>query len=85
VIPLLVTVQRRDDGRWWRLYVPVVPLAVVLLPLLLLVVLAGVVACVVYRVNVVGALRGTGRVLWALPGSRFDIEYGCSAVQVHIS
>ena len=85
MIPLLVTVRRRDDGRWWRLYVPVLPLVVLLSPLLVLVLLGGVVACLIYRVSVVGALRGTGRVLWALPGSRFDIEYGCSAVQVHIS
>jgi hypothetical protein len=85
VIPLLVTVCRRGDGLWWHMYVPTVPVVLLLSPLLLLVVLGGVIACLIFHVSVIGALRGTGRVLWALPGSRFDIEYGGSAVRIHIS
>lgn len=85
MIPLLVTVRRRGDGRWWQLYVPVVPVVLLLSPLLLLAVIGGLIACWIFHVSVIGALRGTGRVLWALPGSQFDLEYGGSAVQVHIS
>jgi hypothetical protein len=85
MIPQLVTVRhRRPDGRWRRLYVPVLPVLLVLSPLLLLAVLAGLVACVVYRITPVGALRGTGQLLCALPGTRFEIEDGRTAVLVSV-
>ncbi|WP_347651909.1 hypothetical protein [Plantactinospora sp. B5E13] len=85
MMPQLVTYrQRRRNGRWLRLYVPVLPVALVLSPLLLLVVLAGLVACLVFRVSPVGALRGTGRLLCALPGTRFEMEYGRTAVLVSV-
>ncbi|MGP3939307.1 hypothetical protein [Streptomyces sp. 6N106] len=83
MIPQLVTVRyRRPDGRRLRLYVPVLPVLVVLSPLLLLAVLGGLVACLVFRVSLMGALRGTGRLLWALPGARFEIAQGRTAVLV---
>jgi hypothetical protein len=85
MIPNLVTVRhRRPDGRWLRLHVPVVPVLLVLSPLLLLAVLAGLVACLVFRVSPVGALRGTGQLLWALPGTRIEIEQGRTAVLVSV-
>jgi hypothetical protein len=85
MIPQLVTVRhRRPDGRWRRLYVPVLPVLLVLSPLLLLVVLAGLVACAAYRITPVGALRGTGQLLCALPGTRFEIEDGRTAVLVSV-
>ena len=85
MIPQLVTYrQRRRDGRWLRLYIPVLPVLLVLSPLLLLAVLAGVVACLATRVSPVGALRGTGQLLWALPGTRFEIEDGRTAVLVSV-
>jgi hypothetical protein len=85
MIPFLVTVRyRRSDSRWRRLYIPVLPVLLVLSPLLLLVVLAGLVACLAFRVSPVGALRGTGQLLWALPGTRFEIEDGRTAVLVSV-
>jgi len=85
MIPHLVTVRhRRRNGRWLRLYVPVLPVLLVLSPLLLLAVLAGLVACLVFRVSPVGALRGTGQLLCALPGTRFEIEQGRTAVLVSV-
>lgn len=85
MIPQLVTVRhRRRSGRWLRLYVPVVPAALVLSPLLLLAVLGGLVACLATRVSPVGALRGTGQLLWALPGTRVEIELGRTAVLVSV-
>jgi hypothetical protein len=85
MIPQLVTYRhRRPDGRWLRLYVPVLPVLLVLSPLLLLVVLAALVACLVFRVSPVGALRGAGRVLCALPGTRFEIADGRTAVLVSV-
>lgn len=87
MIPHLVTVgHRRPDGRWRRLYVPVLPVLVVLSPLLLLAVLAGLVACLATRVRVspVGALRGAGQLLWALPGTRIEVELGRTVVLVSV-
>lgn len=85
MIPNLVTVRcRRADGRRLRLYIPVLPVLLVLSPLLLLAVLAGLVTCLIFRVSPVGALRGTGHVLWALPGARFEIEQGRTAVSVSV-
>jgi hypothetical protein len=77
MIPQLVTVGwRRADGRPQRLFVPVLPVLLVLSPVLVLAGLAGLVACVVFRVSSVGALWGVARVLWALPGTRIEIEDG---------
>lgn len=85
MIPQLVTVRyRRPNGRWLWLYVPVLPVLLLLSPLVLLVVLAGLAACLFYGVSPVGALRGMGRLLWALPGARFEIEDGQTAVLVRV-
>ncbi|MFJ6660952.1 hypothetical protein ACIQNG_32075 [Streptomyces sp. NPDC091377] len=84
-MPQLVTVRRRrPDGRWKRLYVPVLPVLLVLSPLLLLAVLGGLIACRVFQVSPGGALRGAGRALWALPGTRFELEQGGTAVLVSV-
>lgn len=85
MIPNLVTVAwRRPSGRRLRLYVPVLPVALVLSPLLLLAVLGGLVACRLTRVPAWGALRGTVRLLWALPGTRFEIEQSRTTVLVSV-
>ncbi|PRX98949.1 hypothetical protein [Allonocardiopsis opalescens] len=82
MIPQLATVRyRRPDGRPLRLYIPILPVLLVLAPLLLP---AGLVACVIFRVDPVGALRGAGRLLWALPGTRFEIEDGRTAFLVSV-
>jgi hypothetical protein len=85
MIPQLVTVRhRRPDGRWLRLYVPVLPVLLVLSPLLLLAVLAGLAACLAFRISPAEVLRGTGQLLWALPGTRFEIEEGRTALLVSV-
>ncbi|MEU0744774.1 hypothetical protein [Streptomyces sp. NPDC006134] len=85
MIPQLVTVRyHRSDGRRRRLYVPVLPVLLVLSPLLLLAVAGAVVACLVAGVSPVGALRGVGRLLWTLPGTRFEIAEGRTAFLVGI-
>ncbi len=85
MMPQLVTVRhRRPGGRWLRLYIPVLPVLLVLSPLLLLAVLAGLVACRITGVSPVLALRGTGQLLCALPGTRFEIEEGGTALLVSV-
>ena len=88
MIPQLVTVRfRRSDGRRRRLYVPVLPVLLMLSPLLLLAVPGGLIACLATRVSPVGALgalRGVGRLVWALPGTRFEIAEGRTAFLVSV-
>jgi hypothetical protein len=85
MIPQLVTAgYRRSNGRWLRLYIPVLPVVLVLSPLLLLAVLGGLGACLAFRVSPVGALRGTGRLLWALPGTRIEIEDGQTGLRISV-
>ncbi len=85
MIPYLVTYrQRRRNGRWLRLYIPVLPALLVLSPLLLLAGLVGLVACLAFRISPAGALRGAGQLLCALPGTRFEIQDGRTAVLVSV-
>jgi hypothetical protein len=86
MIPQVVTYcQRRSDGTWLRLYIPVVPILLLLVPLLVLLVLAGVIACFIFGVRTLDALRDTGRLLRALPGTRFHLDDGRTAVHVDVS
>jgi hypothetical protein len=85
MIPHLVTVSLgRPDARWLRLYLPVLPVLLVLSPLVLVAVLAGLVACRATRVDPADALRGAGQLLGALRGTRIEIEQGRTAVLVSI-
>ncbi|MFF2008682.1 hypothetical protein ACFVWY_06345 [Streptomyces sp. NPDC058195] len=84
-MPQLVTVGlHRPGGRRRRLHVPVLPVVLLLAPLLLLAAPAALVACLALRVSPVGALCGAGLLLWALPGTRFEIEHDRTAVLVSI-
>ncbi|GII52103.1 hypothetical protein Pth03_04920 [Planotetraspora thailandica] len=85
MMPQLVTVRvKRPDRRPIRIWVPVLPVVLVLSPVVVLAVLGGAVACLVYSVSVVQAL-GTGwRIVSALPGTWLDVEQGRTAVLVTI-
>ena len=86
MMPQVVSVRgRRGNGRGLRLYVPVVPVLLVLSPLLLLGALAGLIACLVFRVSPVGAVRGAGQLLSAMRGTRIEIEQGRTVVLVSVS
>ena len=84
-MPQLLTVRvKRPDGRPIRVWVPVLPVALLFSPVLVLAVLVAAVACLVYRVSVTRAL-GTGwRIVSALPGTRVDVGQGRTAVLVTI-
>lgn len=84
-MPQLLTARvTRPDGRPIRIWVPVLPVVLVFSPVVVLAVLVAAVACLVYRVNVVRALGTSWRIVSALPGTRFDIEQGRTAVLVAI-
>lgn len=85
MIPQLITTRYRlPSGRWLRLYVPVVPVAALLSPLLLLAAAAGLIVGRVYGVSPLGALCGAGRLLWALPGTRVEIDDGQWGLSIRI-
>jgi hypothetical protein len=85
VIPQLVTVRYRGpEGGRLRLHVPVVPVALVLSPLLLLAVAGGLIVGCFYEISPLGALRGAGRLLWALPGARLELDDGQTALLIRV-
>jgi len=84
-MPQLLTVGvNRPKGRLIRIWVPVLPVALVLSPLLILAALAAAVACLVYRVKVMPAFGAGWRLFCALPGTRVDLREGCTALLVSI-
>ena len=84
-MPQLVTVRvKRPAGRPIRIWIPVIPVVLVFSPVVVLAVLVAAVACLVYRVSSVRALRTGWRIVSALPGTRVDIEQGLTAVLVAI-
>ncbi|MDA0563338.1 hypothetical protein LG943_03180 [Streptomonospora sp. S1-112] len=85
-MPQLVTLRwRRPGGRRHTVHIPVLPVLVVLSPLLLLAVLAGLVACRIFGISPGGALRGAGRLLWALPGTQVEFHDGSTAMTVAVN
>ncbi|WP_433356867.1 hypothetical protein ACQP25_21740 [Microtetraspora malaysiensis] len=85
MMPQLLTVRiKRPDRRPIRIWVPVLPVVLVFSPIVVLAVLVAAVACLVYRVSAVRALGTSWRIVSALPGTRFDIEQGGTAVLVAI-
>jgi hypothetical protein len=85
MMPQLLTVQvKRPNGRPIRIWVPVLPVLLVLSPVVVLAVVVAAVACLVYRISLLRAL-GTGwRIMSALPGIRVDVEHRRTAVLVNI-
>jgi hypothetical protein len=85
MMPQLLTVRvKRPNGRPIRIWVPVLPVLLVLSPVVVLAVVVAAVACLVYRISLLRAL-GTGwRIMSALPGTRLDVEHGRTAVLVTI-
>lgn len=85
MMPQLLTVRVRSPrGRRIRIWVPVLPVLLVLAPILILAALVAVVACLIYRIRVLRAFGGGWRLFCALSGTRVDISEGRTAVLVSI-
>ena len=85
-MPQLLTVQvRPQHHRRIRIWLPVLPVLLVVSPLLILAAAVAAVACLIYRISVSQAFGSAWRILSALPGTRLDIEHGRTAVLVTIS
>jgi hypothetical protein len=85
MMPQLLTMRvDRPERRPIRIWIPVLPVVLVLSPLLIVAALAAVVACLVFRVGVTRAFVSAWRLFCALPGTRFDVREGRAAVLVSI-
>ena len=85
MMPQLLTVRvRRPEGRGIWIWVPVLPVVLVLSPFLILAALAGAVVGLVYGVRVMQAFGAGWRLFCALPGTRLDVREGRTAVLVSI-
>lgn len=85
MMPQLVTVSVRDTRRRpVRLWIPVVPVLLMLSPVLVLALVVGTVASLVYRVNPVRAFGLGWSLLCALRGTRIDVAQGGRTVLVAI-
>jgi hypothetical protein len=86
MIPQLITVKyRRQRGNWIRLWIPLLPVAVVCLPLLLIAAVGGVVACAIYRIDALRLASVSWRLLRGLRGTQIEIEQGRTAMLLRVS
>ncbi|MFJ8579933.1 hypothetical protein [Micromonospora sp. NPDC093277] len=85
MMPQLVSVRVSNGrGRRVRLWIPILPVLLILSPVLLLALVAAAVACLIWRVNLVRALGAGWGLLCALRGTRIEIEQSRTAVLVNI-
>ena len=85
MMPQLVTVKvQRRTGHPIRIWVPVLPVLLILSPLIVVAAGVAAAACLVYRISLTRAF-GTGwQILSALPGTRVGLEQGRLALLVSI-
>ncbi|MEU3452831.1 hypothetical protein ABZ671_04405 [Micromonospora sp. NPDC006766] len=85
MMPQLVSVRVRNGrGRRIRVWIPVLPVLLILSPVLLLVLVTAAITCLVWRINPLHALHRSWRLLCALSGTRFEIEQNHTSVLVNI-
>ncbi len=85
-MPQVVSVRVRNTrGRRIRLWIPTIPVLLILSPLLLLGLAVGAVACLVWRINPARALHASWRLLCALRGTRVEIAQHPTSVLINIS
>lgn len=85
MIPQIITVnvQSRPDKRL-RLWIPLLPIYLILTPLLFLIILVGIAACARYRINPIRALIAGTRLLSGLGGLHIGIGEGRRTVMVKL-
>jgi hypothetical protein len=85
MMPQSLTVRvERPHGRPIRIWIPVLPVLLVFAPFVVLAALAAAVACRVFHVSMMRAMRTGWRVVFALPGTQVDIAQGRTAVLVAV-
>lgn len=86
MIPQVVTVkyQSRPDRRH-RIWIPLLPIYLLLTPLLPLIIIAVVVGCAVYRANPIRILVALTRLLASLGGITVDVQQSTTKVQIRLT
>ena len=85
MMPRVAVVRVRDrQGDRIRMWIPVLPVVLLLSPVLVLVVLAIVVACLVWRINPGQTLSTGWRLFCALRGTRIEVDQADAKVLVSI-
>lgn len=85
MMPQLVTIKVTDDGKRWRIWVPLIPVLIVFSPILILAAFVLTVACLILRINPFAAFARTYRVYAALRGLHIEIHEGRSTVLVTVT
>jgi len=85
MMPQVVTVKVTDDEKRFRIWVPLIPVLIVLSPILVLAALVLAVACLVLRINPFAAFARTYRLYAALRGLHIEINEGRSTVLVTVA
>ena len=83
MMPQLVTVKVTDDGKRFRIWVPLIPVLIVLFPVLAALILA--VACLVLRINPFAAFARIYRVYTALRGLHLEVDEGRSTFLISVT
>ena len=78
MMPQLMTVKVIGQRRRFRLWIPLLPVLIVLSPLMILAGLLLAVLCVALRINPFAALARTGRLCTALRGLHIEVHEGRS-------
>lgn len=85
MIPQVVRVRVDDrQGRRVRLWIPLIPVFIVLSPLLGLALIVGAVACLVVRVNPWRALRVIAHAWCSLCGTQIEVDQTDARVLVDV-
>jgi hypothetical protein len=84
MIPQVAVINLHSGRRERRLWVPLLPLWLVLAPFVLLALPLFVIGCLVSGVRPLGALSGIWQVLCALRGARVDVTRGTTATSIDI-
>ena len=86
MMPQLVTVRvHSGQGRRIRLWIPILPILIVLSPLLIVAMVVVAVVCLFYRVNPLRAFGASWGLLSGLSGFRLDLLQGRTDVRVKIT
>ena len=85
MMPQVVTVKVTYYGKRYRIWVPLIPVLIVLSPILLLAAPTLAVACLVLRINPFAAFARTYRLYTALRGLHVEIKDGRSTVLVTVT
>jgi hypothetical protein len=85
MMPQVIDVRvRTTSRRTFRLWIPLLPVLLLLFPLGMLFLVVLVIACLATRVNPLRALRTGWRLVGSLGGTRIEIDHGKTAVLVNL-